>query len=358
MADITDEEAAAAVDRACDVPAQNDHRQLHDRLRDLLPLASAETCQIVATFLDIRGFSKFSATGESFDSALYLRSVYGIVLATHFADASFFKPTGDGLLIVHELPTKAQEVPVIVSSILGRLIGLVNSFGEITANDLMINFDVPQELGVGVARGSATRLVSDGFVLDYTGRCLNLAARLMDKARPSGVVFSDRHATQLIDTDLADSFSKDRVCIRGISEQTPIEILLTDGVRISPADREPLPESKNLWGTQERLTLSELRESSQFSFYLPRAPRSFERAGVHVEFPSFDKEGNDTGWIRSLELYGEVAEHPQGTVVIIPLKRVHEGTKTLPPTIITKILGRTKPTYVTFTSFCAPLDEA
>ena len=66
---------------------------------------------------------------------------------------------------------------------------LVEAFGQITANDFMINFPVPQRLGVGVARGTATRLASGGQVLDYTGRCLNLAARLMDKARPYGVVF-------------------------------------------------------------------------------------------------------------------------------------------------------------------------
>jgi hypothetical protein len=51
--------------------------QLHERLRELLGSARAESCQVVATFLDIRGFSTFSAQGESFDSALYLRSVFG-----------------------------------------------------------------------------------------------------------------------------------------------------------------------------------------------------------------------------------------------------------------------------------------
>jgi class 3 adenylate cyclase len=201
-----------------------DPEQLHERFKELLGTARAETCQVVATFLDIRGFSTFSAQGESFDSALYLRSAFSTILS-QFPDAVFFKPTGDGLLLIHELPVNAQQVPEIVSSILVRSLALVESFGQITSDDFMINFPVPQKLGVGVARGSATRLVSDGGVLDYTGRCLNLAARLMDKARPSGVVFADSHAKYLLTPELALRFSDDAVCIghvrtRGVTSTT------------------------------------------------------------------------------------------------------------------------------------------
>lgn len=84
--------------------------QLHQRLLELLPSAHAESCQIVATFLDIRGFSTFSAAGESFDTALYLRSVFTSVPSRCFADADFFKPTGDGLLLVYELTDDAEHV--------------------------------------------------------------------------------------------------------------------------------------------------------------------------------------------------------------------------------------------------------
>jgi hypothetical protein len=55
---------------------RSEERQpLHERLRELLGSARAESCRVVATFRDIRGFSTFSAQGESFDSALYLRTV-------------------------------------------------------------------------------------------------------------------------------------------------------------------------------------------------------------------------------------------------------------------------------------------
>jgi len=129
--------------------------QLHERLRDLLPSAQAETCQVVATFLDISGFSTFSKRGESFNSAIYLGSAYSTILSTYFPNADFFKPTGDGLMLIHQLPSSRTEVPHAVSVILAKCVSLVAAFGQITGDDYMINFPVPQSLGPGLTRGSA-----------------------------------------------------------------------------------------------------------------------------------------------------------------------------------------------------------
>ena len=68
---------------------QADTIQLHEQLRDLLQSAHAESCQVVATFLDIRGFSSFAVKGESFDAALYLRAVYEKILSRYFTDVDF-----------------------------------------------------------------------------------------------------------------------------------------------------------------------------------------------------------------------------------------------------------------------------
>ena len=330
--------------------------QLHEQFRALLGSARAESCQVVATFLDIRGFSTFSAHGESFDSALYLRSVFSTILSSHFSDATFFKPTGDGLLLIHELPAQVQLVPEVFSSILSRCVALVAAFGQITADDFMINFPVPQKLGVGVARGSATRLASEGGVLDYTGRCLNLAARLMDKARPSGVVFADTHATQLMTSDVALLFNADKVCIRGIAEQEPMPILISEGVEIVAADREPVPGSRHVWGVLASLSVADVRGSSSYSFYLPRAPRSFERVGVHVEYPLFDKEGRRKHAVSWLDIYGDHLEQPNGHMVQINLSAAKKAIQDMPPST-TVIFGLTKTTYITFTPFCEPMDD-
>jgi class 3 adenylate cyclase len=332
-------------------------QQLHERLRELLGSARAEGCQVVATFVDIRGFSTFSAHGQSFDVALYLRSVFNTILSTHFDDAAFFKPTGDGLLLIHELPSDAQGVPQVVSSILSRAVELVRVFGQITADDYMINFPVPQKLGVGIARGSATRLISDSGVLDYTGRCLNLAARLMDKARPSGVVFSDSHAKQLMTPEIAMLFTDDGVCIRGISEQEPIPIMVSKEVEIAASDREPTPDASNRWGDPVTMPVAEVRESSGHAFYLRRSPRANERLGVHVEYPIFDKNGRPKDSVSWLDVYGDYLQQPKGPLVRIDFRTVKERIKQLPEARTDKILGfaYTKTTYVTFTPFCEPM---
>src|SRR5260370_17512510 len=89
---------------------------LHERFRELLGSARAETCQVVATFVDIRGFSTFTAQGESFDTALYLRSVFSTILAVHFPDATFFKSPGAALLIINELPSTPPPFPKLLTS--------------------------------------------------------------------------------------------------------------------------------------------------------------------------------------------------------------------------------------------------
>jgi class 3 adenylate cyclase len=329
-------------------------QQPHEHLRELLRAARAESCQLVTTFLDIRGFSTFSSGAESFDSALYLRSAFDTVLSSHFADTAFFKLTGDGLLLIHELPPEAPRLPEFVSSILSRAVRLVDEFGQITADDYTINFPVPQRLGVGIARGSATRLISDGAVLDYTGRCLNLAARLMDKARPYGVAFADSHADQLMTSEVRELFHGDRVCVRGIAELDPMPIFITQSVEIAPSDREPIPEARHVWGQEKTLSVAEVRNSGFYSFYLPRAPRSYERVGVHAEYPLFDTAGRRKHSVSWLEIYGDHIEQPAGPVVCVDLKSLQDQIKTLPATTIGKILGWTKTTYVTFTPFCEP----
>ena len=232
------------------------------------------------------------------------------------------------------------------------------AFGQITADDYMINFPVPQKLGVGIARGSATRLISDGGVLDYTGRCLNLAARLMDKARPSGVVFADIHAKQLMTPEVALLFTSDEVCIRGISEQEPIPIVISTGVEIAASDREPILDASNRWGHARTLSVAEVRESSSHAFYLPRPPRSFERVGVHVEYPLFDKNGKPKDSVSWLDVYGDYLQQPNGSLVTIDFKNVKDRIKQLPATTTSKISDlHTKTTYVTFTPFCEPDDD-
>lgn len=265
-----------------------------------------------------------------------------------FADAAFFKPTGDGLLIVHRLPDTSEQVVPLVSAVLQRCIALVDDFPTLTADDLMVNFAVPQQLGIGVARGSATRLISDGIVLDYTGRCLNLAARLMDKARPSGVVFADGHATDLMDEEVTEYFMEDTVYIRGIAEEDPMPVMRTDAVRLSPRDREPITAVGKEWGAQTVMTVADVKKHSRFNFYLPRRPATFETVGVEVEIPDF-ADGKPTSYVTSLILTGEVDDNQNGSLVSVPFEALHEIIQDLPESI--DGLLRPRATNITFIPF-------
>ena len=82
-------------------------QQLHERLRELLGSARAESCQVVATFLDIGASQPF-----------LLRAIHSTLPCTSdlssipfcqrtWSDTVFFKPTGDGLLLIHELPSNS-----------------------------------------------------------------------------------------------------------------------------------------------------------------------------------------------------------------------------------------------------------
>lgn len=133
--------------------------QLHQQLRALLPSARAETCRVIVTFLDIRSFSTFSAKGDSFDTATYLSAVYSAILTSYFPEVDFFKLTGDGMLLIHNQPVERSQLPHVISTIMRGCNSLVEEFSQVTAGDYMINFPVPQRLGIGIARGSATRLL-------------------------------------------------------------------------------------------------------------------------------------------------------------------------------------------------------
>jgi class 3 adenylate cyclase len=77
-----------------------DYAGMHKELRRLLHKAEGQSRRVVVVFLDVRGFSSFAGIAESTDTAEFLKTVYLKILDEHFPDAEFFKPTGDGLLIL------------------------------------------------------------------------------------------------------------------------------------------------------------------------------------------------------------------------------------------------------------------
>jgi len=196
---------------------------MHRKLMDALPDAEGFSDLVVVVFLDVRGFSSFAGMAESSEAAIFLRRMYLNILQEYFPDATFFKPTGDGLMIIRHFDrdSLAEEVEMAVRTSLR----LATDFSSISQGDPMVNFDVPTELGIGITRGAATRLASGELTLDYSGRPLNLAARLMDLARPSGVVFDGRLVKGLeMDAELLEEFTEDHVYVKGIADVAPMQV--------------------------------------------------------------------------------------------------------------------------------------
>lgn len=258
---------------------------MHREFRKLLEKAKGCSEHVVAVNVDIRGFSSFSKTVESSDVAMFIKRVYKKLIDKYFPNASFYKPAGDGLLII--VPYTEKSLKQLVTRCVRACFRVLKDFGSFCAKDPMINFEVPKKVGIGLSRGSACCLVSDGKILDYSGRALNLASRLMDLARPSGIVFDANFNIALLPNDLKRLFKKETVYIKGIAELKAMEIYCTkDYTRISQLSKQPIEEIK--WNTKkDTLTLKKIRDFEPlFVYELPSKPLDSNKIKVKIDHPA------------------------------------------------------------------------
>jgi|Deesub1362A_J573_1020465.scaffolds.fasta_scaffold06372_4 class 3 adenylate cyclase len=254
---------------------------MHREFRKLLKKAIGFSEFVVVVNLDIRGFSSFSKTVESSEVAVFIKRVYMKLIDEYFSDASFFKPTGDGLLII--IPYGEEVLDEVVINTIRICFQILVDFGSLCANDPMINFEVPRKVGIGLSRGSACRIQSGNKILDYSGKVLNLASRLMDLARPSGIVFDANFGIELFPDELIKLFAKESVYIKGIAEREPIDIYYTkDYTRISPMNKHPVEEVK--WKRMEDTkTLKQIKDfGPRFIYFLPSKPVDSDQIKVKI----------------------------------------------------------------------------
>lgn len=244
---------------------------MHRDMRELLKRAHGESRFVLVVFLDVRGFSTFAKMAESSETAVFLRSIYTRILDGYFADASFFKPTGDGLLVV--LDWDEETLEEVVRGALDASTRLVEEFPTLCDSDKLINFPVPGNLGVGIARGAATRLTADDKILDYSGRPLNLAARLMDLARPRGVVFEGSLGHGLSLDDLRSRFRKEEVYVKGLAEDHPLTVHVLDpDVEVPEYNRRPINQLKTSVQPMPDRTFREIKEFGRYVLKLQDEP--------------------------------------------------------------------------------------
>lgn len=224
---------------------------MSSKLRELLESATGESQDIIAVVLDIRGFTPFCVdVGESMNIATFIRRVYIEIIDKYFANASFHKPTGDGLLTV--IPYTPETLKEVLCNTIKDCLDINQNFKRLFEKDLMINFDTPERIGIGVTRGVVCCISSKGTILDYSGKVINLASRLNDFARPSGIVFDRGFGLHLLPKEIQKLFLSDSIYIKGVAEQKPIVVHYTKEYTIIPTSaKQPIAEPK--WFRQRRV---------------------------------------------------------------------------------------------------------
>jgi hypothetical protein len=156
----------------------------------------------------------------------------------------------------------------------------------------MINFDVPSELGIGLSRGSATSLTAGKKVLDYSGRPLNLASRLMDLARPSGVVFDSRFGFNLLDPEMKKRFREDSAYVKGLAESRPMAVYCLDGyTEIPESNKHPLDGFVRHYEPVEKITFKELDERGKYRHRLKLEPARTDNIEAQIWYPKILQNG-------------------------------------------------------------------
>lgn len=288
-------------------------------LRTLLEKAAGRSEFIIAVVCDIRGFSAFSTSRESPDTAMFIKRVYLQLLDNHFPSARFVKPTGDGLLLVFQYDE--ATLSSVSATVLEACVAAMSAFPTMFANDPMINYPTPTNLGFGIARGTACCLFADDTLLDYSGQILNLASRLNDLARPRGLVVDGQYLATVIPESLRPRFRSEQVYIRGIAEETPRQVLcLTPEVLIPDTSRFPL--SRPLWRLHVyKMSVTQLgKVGGRFNIPLPEEPRSPSDVAVELRWPNPKLKG----YSLSLPLTQlNVVTEPTSSRVGVTMSEVH-----------------------------------
>lgn len=194
---------------------------------------------VIVVVADIRGFSSFSTINESPNIAMFIKRFYLQLINKYFTTANFVKPTGDGLLMT--FPYSETDLLEVSDSVINSCLACLNDFPTICSNDPMINFPVPESIGFGIARGTACCLYSGKEILDYSGHLLNLASRLNDLARPSGIVIDGGFLEPVIPESARKLFKDQQVYIRSISETASMKVFYLDNyVQIPESALSPL----------------------------------------------------------------------------------------------------------------------
>ena len=256
---------------------------------DALVDAQGRSEFVIVVVADIRGFSAFSTTNESPNIAMFIKRFYLKLINNYFREANFVKTTGDGLLMTFRY--SEQDLLKVSESVIEACLTCLNDFPTICKDDPMINFVVPQSIGFGIARGTACCLFSGEQILDYSGHLLNLASRLNDLARPSGIVFDGNYLRSVIPETQRGMFKEQKVYLRSIAEDKPMKVFYLDKyVQVSELCLSPL--AGETWKTiVKTFTKTQFDKLAIWSWDLPSPVKSKDKIKVIITVPQKGLKG-------------------------------------------------------------------
>jgi hypothetical protein len=82
--------------------------------------------------------------------------------------------------------------------------------------------------------------VSNGSTIDYSGGPFNIASRLMDLARPIGIIPVSKFGENLIPSDVKGKFSTADVSLSGIAEDSLIKIYYSEDITVFRSEKTEL----------------------------------------------------------------------------------------------------------------------
>lgn len=253
---------------------------MHRIFRRALNGATGESKPIISVIIDVRNFSSFSQKCDSVDVAAFIRKVYMKIIDEYFPFASFYKSTGDGLLLT--IPWNEGTLEEMSQEVIESCIKCHSEFGDICSGDPATNFSVPDKIGIGVSRGSACRLASGRKTIDYAGRLLNLTARLTDLARPSGIVIDSAFVLDLLSEDQQKIFKEEKVFLKGIAEKESVPIYFTPEFTAIPEYNKHLIKGEKWRHQVDVKPFKDLLKLGRFQYNLESVPESEKSIKVKV----------------------------------------------------------------------------
>ncbi|WP_125804049.1 NUDIX domain-containing protein [Actinoplanes sp. ATCC 53533] len=175
----------------------------------------AEDKNVLAIFVDVRGFTKWAEANEVFINLGAFIEGFLQILHTRFPSPKYqIKPLGDGAMLVSEIKEGAS--PDAITRLLSQLLTTVKRVeadfkGHCRSFAGRVGHTADLTLGWGIVRGKVIK-VGD----DWAGHNLNKCSRLCGEARPFGIVIDRDDFPQLprTATGLAPQIRK----LRGVGD--------------------------------------------------------------------------------------------------------------------------------------------